>query len=100
VISWGGTFGQVRQAVEELLKEDIPVAHAHFRYIFPLPENTGKILLQFKDKKIVVAELNRGQFAKYLRTEFEGYSFYQYNKVQGQPFTVAELMENFKSFIK
>lgn len=99
VVSWGGTFGQVRQAVEELLKEGIPVAHAHFRYIHPLPPGTAEILQMFKEKKIVVAELNRGQFARYLQSQFENLSLLQYNKVQGQPFTVSELIQFFKSVL-
>ena len=58
---WGGTFGHLYTAAEELNREGVPVALAQFRYINPLPANTGEILRRYK--RVVVAELNTGQFA-------------------------------------
>jgi 2-oxoglutarate ferredoxin oxidoreductase subunit alpha len=98
VISWGGTYGAVHTAVEELLKKEIKVGHAHFKYIMPLPKNTEKILGKFKH--IVVCELNTGQFANYLRMQFPQYRYGQYNKIQGLPFTVSELTEHFNKILK
>ncbi|NPA35592.1 MAG: 2-oxoacid:acceptor oxidoreductase subunit alpha [Chlorobi bacterium] len=93
IIGWGGTFGHLYTAYEELTNEGHKVALAHFNYIQPLPKNTSDILSKF-DKK-VVCELNMGQFANYLRMNFEGITLKQYNKVQGLPFTVKELKEHF-----
>ena len=98
VVSWGGTYGVVRTAVEKLMAEGKSVAHAHFSYIMPLPKNTADILAGHK--KVVVCEMNRGQFAKYLRMNYPEYKYEQFNKVQGLPFTIAELDEKFNDLLK
>lgn len=91
IVGWGGTFGHLLTAVEELQEEGHSIALAHFNYIFPLPKNTKEIF-EGKDK-ILVCELNQGQFAEYLRGQFPEVPFQQYNKLQGLPFTVKELKE-------
>ena len=93
IMGWGGTFGHLYTAYEELTNEGHSVALAHFNYINPLPKNTLEILDKF-DKKIV-CELNMGQFVNYLRSNFEHMSFRQLNKLEGLPFTVKELKGNF-----
>ncbi|HPG73933.1 MAG TPA: 2-oxoacid:acceptor oxidoreductase subunit alpha, partial [Bacteroidales bacterium] len=93
VVSWGGTYGEVYSAVKELHNEGKSIGHAHFSYISPLPKNTDKILKKFK--KIIVCELNSGQFANYLRMKHPKYTYLQYNKMQGLPFTIQELKEQF-----
>lgn len=98
VVSWGGTRGFVRSAVEKLQKEGKKVGHAHFRYIMPLPKNTRQVLSAYK--KVVVAELNAGQFVKYLRINFPEITFKEFNKVQGQPFTVIELTDKFNQLLQ
>ena len=90
VVSWGGTFGAVEEAVELLQKEGKKVSHTHFHYIMPLPKNTSEVLKGFK--KILVCELNSGQFVNYLKMTQYGHVYTQYNKVQGLPFTVTELV--------
>ncbi|NLL28961.1 MAG: 2-oxoacid:acceptor oxidoreductase subunit alpha [Bacteroidales bacterium] len=97
VVSWGGTKGQVEGAVCDANELGMNIAHAHFRYINPLPKNTKELLSSFK--KILVCELNSGQFAAYLRMNFPEIEYLQYNKVQGRPFTEAELIENFKKIL-
>ena len=87
VVGWGGTFGHIWSAVEEIGN----VAYAHFDYINPLPRNTEAVLSQFG--KILVCELNSGQFADYLRARFPKMNILKYNKIQGQPFLVSELVE-------
>lgn len=89
VVSWGGTLGAVSEAVEILQAEGKSVSHAHFNYIMPLPKNTSEVLAGFK--KILVCELNSGQFVNYLKMTHQSHKYYQYNKVQGLPFTVNEL---------
>ncbi len=97
LIGWGGTYGHLRTAVEELNAEGTPVALAQFRYIRPLPANTGEILGRYK--RIIVAELNMGQFADYLQAKFPEKFIHRINKVQGQPFNVSELKEEVKKLM-
>ncbi|MBQ1719801.1 MAG: 2-oxoacid:acceptor oxidoreductase subunit alpha [Bacteroidales bacterium] len=98
VIGWGGTFGALNMAVKEMREEGYDVSLAHFNYIFPLPKNTEDVLKKFK--KRVVCELNLGQFADYLRTQYPQYPYEQYNKVQGLPFFISELKEKFKQMLQ
>jgi 2-oxoglutarate ferredoxin oxidoreductase subunit alpha len=98
VVSWGGTEGAVLSAVEELQKEGKKVSHAHFHYIMPLPKNTNEILGKFK--KIIVCELNSGQFVNYLRMKQPDFKYLQFNKVQGLPFVVSELTEMFNQILE
>jgi 2-oxoglutarate ferredoxin oxidoreductase subunit alpha len=97
VVGWGGTFGHLYTTVEELNATGNKVAHAHFNYINPLPSNTAEVLKRYK--KIVVCELNNGQFAGYLRSKIEGITVLQFNKVEGQPFTVSELTNHIKPLL-
>lgn len=91
VVSWGGTLGAVRKAVEILNEKGIKVSHTHFRYINPLPRNTKELLSKYK--KVLICELNNGQLVQYLRTNFPEIPYLQFNKIQGLPFTVAELCD-------
>jgi 2-oxoglutarate ferredoxin oxidoreductase subunit alpha len=91
VVGWGGSYGYLMTAVREMQIEGHKVSLANFNYINPLPKNTEKIFSKFK--KIVVAELNMGQFADYLRMKFQQFTYEQINKVQGLPFTITEIKE-------
>lgn len=91
VIGWGGTYGHLITAVNEIRREGHKVALTHFHYIKPFPKNTGEVLGQFS--KHLVCELNMGQFANYLRMNFPDHNYRQYNKIQGLPFIVKELKE-------
>lgn len=98
IVSWGGTQGTVETAVESLQQNGYNIAHAHFNYIMPLPKNTEDILKNHKN--VVVCELNEGQFINYLRSKFTHIPMTQYNKVQGLPFTVFELVEHFRDILE
>lgn len=98
VVGWGGTYGHLLTAVHDMQAEGKSISLVHFNYIQPLPKNTGEILR--KAKKVVVAELNNGQFAKYLRQNFNNLEFLQYNKVMGLPFTVEELTKHFNTLLE
>ena len=74
--------------------EGIDVSFAHFDYILPLPKNTTEVFEKFD--KILVCELNSGQFVNYLRGVLPQFKYEQFNKVQGQPFLVQELVESIK----
>ncbi len=89
VVGWGGTYGHLFSAVKELRNEGKDVSLAHFNYINPLPKNTEEIFSKYK--KILVCELNLGQFALYLRGKHPGHNYYQCNKVAGLPFAVDEI---------
>jgi 2-oxoglutarate ferredoxin oxidoreductase subunit alpha len=97
VVGWGGTRGHLLSAVEKLQAEGKRVSLCHFNWINPLPRGCEEIFSKFK--RIVVCELNMGQFASYLRMNFQHHRFEQYNKVQGLPFTVDELTAHFVSLI-
>ena len=97
VVGWGGTFGHLFTAVNELAAEGHKVSLAHFDYINPLPKNTADIFAKFK--KIIVCELNSGHFADYLRAKLPQFSYLQYNKVQGQPFIVKEVVDAIKEIL-
>ncbi len=88
VVGWGGTYGHILTAVREIGEG---VSYVHFDYINPLPANTAEVFSHFE--KILVCELNTGQFADYLRAKFPGRDIRKFNKVQGQPFLVSELVE-------
>ena len=91
IIGWGGTFGHLYTAVKQLQSEGKKVSLAHFDYIFPLPKNTADVFSKFK--KLIVCELNSGQFADYLRARHQQFNYLQCNKVQGQPFIVKEIVD-------
>ncbi len=98
VVSWGGTYGHTLSAVREMRDDGKSVSLAHFNFIKPLPKNTKQVFERFK--KIVVCELNMGQFASYLRDKVPGFGYRQVNKVCGLPFTVRELKENFEKLLE
>lgn len=98
VVGWGGTYGHLRTAVDAARAQGKSVSHCHFEMINPLPKGVKKIFEGFK--KIVVCELNMGQFADYLKVNFQEFRYEQFNKTQGLPFTVEELTEKFDSLLK
>ena len=97
VVGWGGTYGHLLSAVQEVRAEGIDVSFAHFDYIMPLPKNTEKVFGSFD--KILVCELNSGQFVNYLRGVLPQFKYEQFNKVQGQPFLVQEIVSAIKENI-
>lgn len=94
LVGWGGTYGHLYTAMEELNadgNENHKVALAQFRYINPMPKNAIEDLSRFK--RIIVAELNTGQFADYLQMHMPGHEILRINKVEGQPFLVKEIVD-------
>ncbi len=98
VVGWGGTYGHLLAAVNDLRQEGKSISLCHFSYINPLPRGVREIFSKFK--KIVVCELNMGQFANYLRMSYQEFEYLQYNKVQGLPFTVSELKDEFNRLLE
>jgi 2-oxoglutarate/2-oxoacid ferredoxin oxidoreductase subunit alpha len=98
VVGWGGTEGALISAVSKMQEEGKKVSLAHFNYIMPLPNNTAEVFSRFK--KIVVCELNMGQFVNYLRMTHPEFRYHQFNKVQGLPFHVQELNDAFNNLLE
>ena len=88
VVGWGSTFGPIHQAVKRARKKGLDVAHIHVRNIWPLPENLGDLLKGYE--KILVPEMNTGQFKTVLRDQYL-VDAKPLNKVSGQPFRIAEI---------
>lgn len=91
IVGWGGTYGHIYTAFEELNAAGKKVDFAQFRYINPLPKNTAEVLGKYKT--VIVAELNNGQFANYLQGLNPSLNIKRINKVEGQPFLVHEIVE-------
>lgn len=97
IVGFGGTYGHLYSAMEEMNNAGQKVALAHFTNINPLPKNSAGVLKKYK--KVVVAEQNLGQFAAYLRGQIDGFVPYKYNEVKGQPFAVSELVKAFTEIL-
>lgn len=89
IVGWGGTYGHILTAVSELREQGQTLSFVHFDYINPLPANTAEVFSRFG--KILVCELNHGQFADYLRSKLPEFKYGQCNKVQGQAFLVEDI---------
>jgi len=98
IVGFGGTYGHLHAAMDEMRDKGEKVALAHFKFINPLPANTAEVMKKYK--KVVVAEQNLGQFAAFLRMKVDCFAPYQFNQVKGQPFVVNELVEAFEKIIK
>jgi 2-oxoglutarate/2-oxoacid ferredoxin oxidoreductase subunit alpha len=90
IVGWGGTYGALRQATLQLRAEGAAVGHLHLRYLNPLQSNVGELLRRYR--RVVVAELNRGQLRSILRDKFL-VDARGLNKIQGKPFKVREVVE-------
>lgn len=89
VLGWGGTYGTIKEAVSKARELGFKVSQAHLRYINPLPKNTGDVLSRFK--KILIPEINLGQLAKLIRSEFL-IEVEQFNVVRGLPFRTSDIL--------
>jgi 2-oxoglutarate/2-oxoacid ferredoxin oxidoreductase subunit alpha len=98
LIGWGSTYGHLVSAVTELNEEGYKVSAVNFNYIRPLPKNVARVLKGYK--QLLVCELNNGQFVNYLRMKYQKFTFKQYNKVQGLPFTVKEIKDHSIKLLK
>jgi len=98
IVGFGGTFGHLHAAMDELRAQGKKVALAHFKYINPLPKNTAEVLKKYP--RVVVAEQNMGQLAAWLRMKVDGFVPEKFNQVKGQPFVVEELVKAFEDILK
>lgn len=98
LVGFGSTYGHLYTAMEELRKRGHKVALAQFKFINPLPANTGDVLKRYKN--VVVAEQNLGQLAAYLRAKVDDFVPHQFNQVKGQPFVVSEIVEHVEALLE
>ncbi|MCD8264780.1 MAG: 2-oxoacid:acceptor oxidoreductase subunit alpha [Tannerellaceae bacterium] len=98
IVGWGGTYGHLYEAMEQMQENGKKVALAHFKFISPLPKNAAEVLLKYE--KVVVAEQNNGQFANYLRSKIPGFNPFRFNRIKGQPFNVSRLVEEFTKILE
>jgi len=97
VISWGSTFGAVKEAVNVLQREDHVISMLSLRHLNPLPKDLKEVMSQFKN--VVVAELNSGQLARVIRAEL-GSDVKSLTKIQGRPFLVDELIRQLQAHVE
>ncbi|MDG2014409.1 MAG: 2-oxoacid:acceptor oxidoreductase subunit alpha [Pirellulaceae bacterium] len=90
VLSWGGTYGACRTAVLQCQQKGTQVAHAHVRWINPMPPNMQELLGRYD--KILIPELNCGQLRLLIDAQFKMNTI-GLNKVKGKPFAVSEVVE-------
>ena len=90
VLGWGGTYGAITTAVEQLRAEGHSVSSAHLRYLNPLPSDLGEIIKGFD--KVLIPELNLGQLAMIIRSKYL-VDAQTMSKVKGRPFKVSEIRE-------
>ncbi|MES2491966.1 MAG: 2-oxoacid:acceptor oxidoreductase subunit alpha [Pseudomonadota bacterium] len=88
VVGWGSTYGPITQAVRRVRAKGIDVSHVHVRHIWPLPSNLGELLKGYD--KVLVPEMNTGQFKTVLRDQYL-VDARPLTKTSGQPFTIAEI---------
>lgn len=98
IVGFGGTFGHLHAAMDEMRAAGHKVALAHFRNINPLPKDTAEVLRKYPH--VVVAEQNMGQLAGWLRMKVDNFCPKQFNQVKGQPFVVNELVNAFTAMLE
>ena len=97
VLGWGGTYGAIRAAVEQVQADGLQVARAHLRHLNPFPRNLGNVLGRYK--KVLVPELNLGQLAFLLQGHFS-VRVVKLNKVQGRPFQIREVADKIREVLR
>jgi 2-oxoglutarate ferredoxin oxidoreductase subunit alpha len=97
VLSWGGTYGACATAVHKAQSMGQSVAHCHLRYLNPLPKELGDILASYK--QVLIPELNLGQLRMLIRATYLVDAI-GLNKVQGKPFSVAEVVEKIEGLLR
>ena len=97
VLSWGGTYGACRAAVEKANANNMSVAHVNLKYINPFPKNLAEILLKFN--KVFIPEINLGQLSTIIRSKFL-IDTLNLNRVSGKPYTTSDIYEKIEQIIE
>ena len=91
VLGWGSTQGAITSACDRARRDGVKVANIHLRHVWPLPKGLDEIFKRYK--AVLVPELNMGQMARILRSEYQGHQIISYPKVQGKPFNTNEILD-------
>ena len=97
IVGWGSTYGSIRTAALEMQAEGHSVAHVHLRHLFPFNKGLGPLLKKYR--KVLLPEMNSGQLRQLLRAEFL-VDIQGLNKIQGLPFTSAEIKDAVLNLMK
>jgi 2-oxoglutarate ferredoxin oxidoreductase subunit alpha len=97
ILGWGSTYGAIASAVKELQAAGLSVAHAHLRYLNPLPPDLGPILRRYR--RVLVPEMNLGQLVRLIRAEFV-IDAIALGKIQGRPFKVGEIVSRSRAILE
>mgnify|MGYP001827070513 CR=1 FL=1 len=98
VLGWGSTYGAIASATEACMRDGKPVASVHMRHIWPLPKGLDAIFGRYK--AVLVPEMNMGQMARILRSEYPTQNIISFPKVQGLPFFTNELVQKIESLLE
>ena len=97
VFGWGSTFGAITGACERLREKGVSVANTHIRHLWPLPGGIDELFSNYE--KILVPELNMGQLARILRSEYPSHEIVSYSKVEGRPFTTTDVLQKIEEVV-
>tara|TARA_R110002072_G_scaffold42064_21_gene118930 strand:- start:212901 stop:214763 length:1863 start_codon:yes stop_codon:yes gene_type:complete len=97
VLGWGGTYGSITTAIEQVRANGHTVSSAHLQYLNPFPSNTEEVLRSFK--KVIIPEINLGQLSTLIRSKFL-IDTIGINIVKGKPFQVGTLVERITEVIE
>jgi len=97
VLGWGGTYGSLTTAIQQIRANGHKVSSAHLQYLNPFPSNTEEVLRSFK--RVVIPEINLGQLSMMIRSKYL-IDTVGINIVKGQPFRVDTLVERITEVIE
>ena len=95
-VSWGSTYGAVRETIDYLLEKKKSVAMIHYNKISPFPVEESITLLK-SGKDICVVENNyQAQFNRLLKREININTGEPILRYDGRPFNVQYIIEKFE----
>jgi 2-oxoglutarate ferredoxin oxidoreductase subunit alpha len=98
VLGWGSTIGIITQSCLTLAEKGIDVGRIHLVHVWPLPKGLDEIFGRYK--AILIPEVNAGQMARLLRSEYPQHNFVSYPKLEGQPFLTSEIVAKVEALVK
>ena len=90
LLGWGGTYGAITTAGDQLRDQGLAVSTAHLRYLNPFPSNLGEVMGRFKT--VIIPELNLGQLRMLIRANFLVDAI-GINEMRGKAFLVETLVK-------
>ena len=97
LLGWGGTYGAITTAGDQLREQGMAVSTAHLRYLNPFPSNLGEVMSRFKT--VIIPELNLGQLRMLIRAKFLVDAI-GINEMRGKAFLVETLVEKTMEILK